>query len=518
MAGSAALADTGAATTETIKEWQQATSRVSLWHGLLAQERRSSEPDRDQLDFLARELADAEEKLQRAESTLDRSDPQFARVLHPSGEVLTVEAVRRLLPAGTVLLTFMFLQEDLLAWAVTDAGLAAVHHQTIDDHALSRSIHSFHQACQHGQEDWRANGRELGEVLLSPFAGVLREAERVVVVPYGAAHLLPFHALDLDGELLGVTHAVSYLPSASALQYVAQRAGAGLPERILVVGNPAGMAWRPAGGGPAEPAPALPAAAGEAAAVAGLFREPTLLLGTEATKDTVHRLAADYPLLHLATHGQLVKDAPLHSAILLADGEALSVYELMGLRLQAQLVVLSACKTALGDTTHGEEVVGLTRGLLAAGARSAVVSLWKVNDTSTGLLMQSFYRNLKDGMSKADALLTAQRALTEVTLLDVIAYCEGLRSDAADPAEIRRLDRETADLHLQAGDYRAAVAALSRALETLGADDPEAVMLARLAARCKARLRRSSAPPDHTRRPYAGPYYWAPFVLVGDWR
>ncbi|NIN95911.1 MAG: CHAT domain-containing protein, partial [Anaerolineae bacterium] len=88
--------------------------------------------------------------------------------------------------------------------------------------------------------------------------------------------------------------------------------------------------------------------------------------GDGATEAAVRQLLVDYPVLHLATHGYLSEEAPLLSSILLANGEALTVYELMGLQLNADLIVLSACETARGQTTGGDDVLGLTRGLLAA--------------------------------------------------------------------------------------------------------------------------------------------------------
>src|SRR5262249_52467544 len=151
----------------------------------------------------------------------------------------------------------------------------------------------------------------------------------------------------------------------------------------------------------------LLAAAAEAAFVASLFGQPALL-GEAATERAVRERIPDCPLIHFATHGKLSEESPLSSAIALANGEELTVYELMGLRLNAELVVLSACNTGQGETTGGDDVLGLTRGLLGAGARAAVVSLWPVDDVSTSLLMGEFYRRLRAGDAPAVALRAAQ--------------------------------------------------------------------------------------------------------------
>jgi CHAT domain-containing protein len=118
-----------------------------------------------------------------------------------------------------------------------------------------------------------------------------------------------------------------------------------------------------------------------------------------------------YSLIHFATHGILSEENPLLSSILLAHGESLSVHELMGLQLNAELVVLSACQTGLGQVTGGDDVIGLTRGLLGAGVRAAVVSLWPVNDLSTSLFMGEFYRQLRSAKPPAVCLHGAQNYL-----------------------------------------------------------------------------------------------------------
>jgi CHAT domain-containing protein len=218
---------------------------------------------------------------------------------------------------------------------------------------------------------------------------------RLVVVPYAATHLLPLAALPFDGQPLGVTHALSTLPSASMLQFVkldaplrASATGAVDALHVLAVGNPAGD---------------LRGAEFEATYVARLYGDAPLL-GEAATLAAVLERLPGCRVLHFATHGRLVEDAPLASSLMLAGGDELTVHQLMGLRLDADLVVLSACETGRGEATGGDDVVGLTRSLLAAGARAVVVSLWPVDDVATSLFMGEFHRNLLGGMVPALAL------------------------------------------------------------------------------------------------------------------
>jgi CHAT domain-containing protein len=114
--------------------------------------------------------------------------------------------------------------------------------------------------------------------------------------------------------------------------------------------------------------------------------------------------------VHVATHGLFRLDNPLFSAIRLGDGE-MSLLDLHQLRLSADLVALSGCGTGLNAVVGGDELVGLVRGLLYAGARAALVTLWDVNDGSTAVFMQSFYRHLATDAHKGRAMTAAMQEL-----------------------------------------------------------------------------------------------------------
>jgi CHAT domain-containing protein len=136
--------------------------------------------------------------------------------------------------------------------------------------------------------------------------------------------------------------------------------------------------------------------------------EENTLVGNLETEMAVKAQLPKAELLHFATHGQISEESPMHSALSLANGESLSLQELTGIQLRAELVVLSACDAGRGTHTGGDDVLGLTRGLIAGGAKSAVVSLWQVNDVSTTLLMGHFYQQLKKGGVAPEALRLAQ--------------------------------------------------------------------------------------------------------------
>ena len=171
------------------------------------------------------------------------------------------------------------------------------------------------------------------------------------------------------------------------------------------------MAERDALGRVGQPKSALPHAEAEARAVAAGYAGSTVLIGDMATAAAVRREMPRHRIVHLATHGVLSYDAPMFSSLLLARGEVLTLNDLMGLKLDADLAVLSACSTGTGKENDGDDLMGFTRGLLAAGARSAIVSLWQVDDAATRLLMERFYAELRGGLSTAAALRAAQIAL-----------------------------------------------------------------------------------------------------------
>src|SRR5262249_15184420 len=138
----------------------------------------------------------------------------------------------------------------------------------------------------------------------------------------------------------------------------------------------------------------------------------------DAREDTLKREKLDsYRYIHFASHGFLDEAKPGRSGILLSSsphsGEdgILQIGEIMRLKLDADLVTLSACSTGLGRLVNGEGVLGLPRAIFSAGARNVAVSLWNVNDSATAMLMESFYRHLRQGLPKSEALRQAKLAL-----------------------------------------------------------------------------------------------------------
>jgi CHAT domain-containing protein len=305
------------------------------------------------------------------------------------------------LGGGVVLLAYLTVGDDFLAWAVTRDELAP-HHRKLRERHVADLVRSVHAGCADGRAP--AEIAELADLLLGPFAAVLKGHQRVVVVPFGSLNLVPFHALPLDGEPLGQTHVVSYAASAGAAASAAT-AQAVTAARPLVVGDPT---FDPASRPQLRP---LPGSRIEAMAVAAALQALDPLIGEAATEAAVAARLEECDVLHLSSHGHVDELSPFASSLVMAGADELTVAELVGLRFQTHLAVLTGCDTGRGTATLGGDVIGLTRSLLQGGVRRAVVSLWPVDDAVAPVTMSAFYAGLAAGLPPAEALAEAQRAL-----------------------------------------------------------------------------------------------------------
>jgi CHAT domain-containing protein len=232
---------------------------------------------------------------------------------------------------------------------------------------------------------------QLYKLILEPIAHLLTTDE-LIIIPHGLLHYVPFHAL-YDGRDHLLQHkTISYAPSATVLHHMITQSDTYHSSTPLVMG----LADE-----------TIPYAQQEAESIAELFPEAYVYLGEQAT---IRNMAAHLPdagLLHLSTHATFRSDNPFFSALKLADGW-LSVNDFYHMADMPPLVTLSACETGRYQVAVGDELMGLTRGLFAAGARTIVVSLWMVEDETTARLMQAFYAGLCQGEPIHVALRQAQ--------------------------------------------------------------------------------------------------------------
>lgn len=360
--------------------------------------------------------------------------------------------IRSVAADGAASLSYLSTEKELVAWLSLPDGSLFVSRLPVSEQEISAAVAAFRSglgadsAAVRGRMTLRdapllEASRDLGADLASG-EGAAEAAERLatwlvpaelvarvpaatelVIVPHGALNLVPFAALPITtgGELLGIRYAIRYSPSlATLVEIAAQGEGsdaATARARALVIGDPAMPQVRSHTGVMVQLGQ-LAGAKAEGRWVADQVGVSSLTEG-EATESRIRELLPRATLVHFATHGYAYGTEALarRSFIALApDGSQdglLTVGEVLDeiTSLSAELVVLSACQTGLGQLRAAEGTVGLQRAFLAKGARSVLVSLWSVSDQATDLLMRSFYRHWLGGESKAEALRRAQEEL-----------------------------------------------------------------------------------------------------------
>ncbi|NER78784.1 MAG: CHAT domain-containing protein [Leptolyngbya sp. SIO1D8] len=259
--------------------------------------------------------------------------------------------------------------------------------------------------------------QQIHQQLIAPIADALPTDpdELVVLIPHESLFYLPFAALqDTEGRYLIERHTLLTAPAIQLLDLTLTTPRESSTLTSLVVGNPTMPMVTSGTDSALSPLQPLPGAEAEAEEIARLFQTDAII-GHAATESVIASQMQTADVIHLATHGLLdyvdTRDRiPVLGAIALAPSETadglLTAREISQLSLKAQLVVLSACDTGLGEVT-GDGVVGLSRSLIAAGADSTVVSLWAVPDAATADLMTAFYTELQQGQNKAQALRQA---------------------------------------------------------------------------------------------------------------
>ena len=348
----------------------------------------------------------------------------LAKLKHPESADLTniksatFEELRTLLPPDTALVSYYFVGKQLIAWVVDRQGVS------LEKLSLDRSFESdvlcFSRRVGRSPRGAKlVNGcrsKSMGQFervaydqLWDPLDKHIRH-ESVIVVPHQELHYLPFASLRNErGQYLAEVRKLSYLPNISVLRHIDQKRTP-FEGRALILGDPV----------PANPADAnlgpLEGARGEAHSIAELLGLPgRFWVGDEATEKKIWDLQGQIDLLHIAAHGIYRPQAPRFSRIALAgsedhDGslEVEEVYRALDLK-GVDLVTLSACQTALGELTEGDEIIGLNRAFLYAGSPAVLSTLWRVDDEATAEWMKSFYRHMLDGASYGEAVQTAQR-------------------------------------------------------------------------------------------------------------
>jgi tetratricopeptide (TPR) repeat protein len=443
-----------------LKERERAVhARLAAIQSRLLQAYQQPRPDAAQIAALEAEFKRADAEREEVEWEIRRRHPRYAELQYPTP--VGVSAVQGMLEEGTALLEYVLLRESGIVFVVTREEFRAVRlgsAQTIREY-----VEKLREAVAAGPRrgafsNYVLHARWLYQELVQPVEAWIEGKRELIIVPDGILYYLPFELLLTSAEGMGGDprrlpylvrkYAVRYVPSASVWVGRPEAERREWEKTLVAYADPVygdmegavREAWRSAFGELAK-LPRLPHSRREVQQIARLYpaADVVLRVGQEAREERVKSGEAERArYVHFAAHGVLNENKPEYSGIVLtlgapsalatragetarraeperagqreesAEDGLLQVYEVFNLRLNAEVAVLSACETGLGKEVRGEGMVGLTRAFLYAGAEAVVVSLWKVMDPATAELMVRFYRHLRAGMKKAEALRQAR--------------------------------------------------------------------------------------------------------------
>jgi CHAT domain-containing protein len=350
-------------------------------------------------------------ELQRRERELLRLSREYSQDDEEGlwwSAALTIDQVRQALPADSIILEYFQAQDRIVVVLLSHdqldiVPLANLSEVTTSLQGLAFQLAKFRIGPEYERtfagillKSIRSHLDNLYKALIGPIRKRMR-ARHIVIAPHGVLHHLPFQALFDGQQYLIDEFTVSYAPSASTYA-LCQARSTQRSRKSLILGIPD---------------QATPFVQEEVTSIAACLPNAELLLGSNATAERLREIGRQSQFIHIATHGHFRRDSPMFSGIRLG-GSYLSLYDLYQLELPAELIALSGCSTGLNVVAAGDELLGLGRGLIHAGAETSLLSLWDVQDQSAAQLMTSFYyRLLVCGRTKTDAL---QQAMQHVRL------------------------------------------------------------------------------------------------------
>lgn len=362
--------------------------------------------DSESTSQLNKQMAAARSELASFQERLAAAHPDL-QVRAGAARPLTHADLNTLTPATDfAYLEYVLTGDDVGLFILKRNGLTTDHdlkyiNLPVNANELRQKVNEFHSRLAERHPSHNALGRELYRLLIEPAANELQNIQTVCIIPDEFLWTLPFQALRTTrGNYFIEEYSLYYAPSLSVLKEMSlRRQQQSNEESLIAFGNPVIERSKEV----KQNFHPLPEAEAEVAAVATALRTSTkkIFVGRQAEEKTFKTLAPQYATIHLATHGVLDNRDPLNSHLLLTktngdpenDG-LLQAREIINMRLNADLAVLSACETGNGRISPGEGVVGMSWAFMVAGARSVVVSQWRVNSASTSQLMKSFYQAL----------------------------------------------------------------------------------------------------------------------------
>ena len=391
--------------------------------------------EKSQLEKLNAEQEQLNTEYKKVLATINERYPEFDQLTQPQSWNLRRIQEEVIADDSTVLLEYLLGPDKSFVWAVTRNSITSheLPSQATIDGAVRKVYKLLESPRPENKNELGRASQELAQMILSPVADQLQK-QRILVAADGVLNYIPFQILPVtaNAEPLVAQHEVINVPSASILgELRRETARRGSRNKVLAAfGDPVFrenvqiVRSRSDSGDPESIGP-LFYAGREIASLREVASEEQTYAVTEsdATRDQLLKLdLSQYSILHFATHGLLRPSSPENSGLWLStidrEGKAVDGFvglqDIYSLRAPVDLVVLSACQTGLGKDTHGEGLIGLTRGFMYAGATSVVASLWKVEDEATAELMKRFYTEmLKNRKTPSEALRLAQNDIRQ---------------------------------------------------------------------------------------------------------
>ena len=376
-------------------------------------------------------LTEARLDLESYRSLLEARYPRLGAT-RGAGELRSIAALEPLLRSDDFVLVEYTMSEDRLQIFIVRRGSLITRTIHVSRAAIEQLADDFGRSVAQRDLHYRAPARKLYDLVLKPALAAAGRAHVIGIVPDGALWRVPFEALvDSRGKFAVERAAFFYAPSAAALLHVARPPALRTERdhRLLAFANPTveqtpatrevASLYRDMSLGP------ISEAESEVKSVRALVgaRQSTLYMRGEASESRAKKESPGYRIIHFATHGIIDDQNPMYSHLVMArtadasgDDGLLEAREMANLRLEAELVVLSACDTARGGLHAGEGLIGMTWALFAAGCRSVIASQWRVDSAATEKVIVQFYRqwlreNAGQPLAKAKALQRAHLAV-----------------------------------------------------------------------------------------------------------
>ena len=345
-----------------------------------------------------------EQEIARALREVAIKDSEYVSLQQVS--VTTLEEVQQFIPDRTTLIEYFITQQDVIAFVVDRQHAWAVSRLTDVDRVrtfyekLSFQLDKFllgpKFVSAHSEQILEATNHHLQalyKLLLEPLVSEI-SSPHILIVPHGPLHYLPFHAFHDGSRYLIDRFEVTYAPSVSVLRYCVARPDVTDVSPLIVGVSDANA----------------PMVDTEVSALRNIFPEASILAEERANRMAFAQAAQGASFVHLATHAIYRQDNPMFSSFKLADGYVTAL-DLFSTNCQTNLVTLSGCQSGLAHVAESDDMIGLIRGFLYAGARSLLMSLWTVSDESTVSLMDEFYKEWRTGATKAAAYRKAMRTV-----------------------------------------------------------------------------------------------------------